>query len=51
MFERGSDTLEKFDLTADEKLAIVTGDVAWLEDQLGAMDPAHKKWLTAKRSS
>jgi len=51
VFERGSDALEKYDLSADEKLAIVTGDVTWLEDQLGVMDPAHKKWLTAQRSA
>ncbi|MFZ5563228.1 MAG: sigma-54-dependent transcriptional regulator [Thermodesulfobacteriota bacterium] len=47
--EKGAGALEKFDLTPSEKLAIVTGDVTWLEDQLGTMDPDHKKWLMANR--
>jgi DNA-binding response OmpR family regulator len=46
VFEQGGDALDSYTLTPNEKLAIVTGDVGWLEDQLGMIKPEQKSWLT-----
>ncbi|MFZ5571021.1 MAG: response regulator [Thermodesulfobacteriota bacterium] len=46
VFEEGGEALGPYKLTANEKLAIVTGDVDWLEDQLGMIKPEQKHWLT-----
>ncbi len=41
----GADALADFDLTNTEKLAILTGDVNWIEDQIGILATDRKKWL------
>jgi DNA-binding NtrC family response regulator len=46
VFAQGGEALGPYQLTANEKLAIVTGDVDWLEDQLGMIKPEQKHWLT-----
>lgn len=43
--KNGADALEKFDLTSQEKLAIITGDIRWIEDQIGSVKPEIKRWL------
>jgi DNA-binding NtrC family response regulator len=45
VFERGADVLEKYNLTNHEKLAIITADIDWIEDQIGTLKPDHKQWL------
>jgi DNA-binding NtrC family response regulator len=40
---RQADALEEYNLTAAEKLALVTGDVEWVEQYMGALEPKHKK--------
>jgi DNA-binding NtrC family response regulator len=45
IFERGADALEKYNLTNHEKLAIITADIDWIEDQIGTLKPDHKQWL------
>jgi DNA-binding NtrC family response regulator len=40
---READALEEYNLTAAEKLALVTGDVEWIEQYMGALEPKHKK--------
>lgn len=40
-----SAALERFDLTAAEKLAILTGDIVWIERQLGPLSPTERLWL------
>ena len=45
VFEQGSNTLEKYHLTNAEKLAIITGDIDWIEDQVGIIDSKRKQWL------
>jgi DNA-binding NtrC family response regulator len=40
---READALEEYTLTAAEKLALVTGDVEWIEQYMGALEPKHKK--------
>ncbi len=42
---QGSEALEKYDLTGPEKLAILTGDIEWIEAQIGILTPNQKKWL------
>ena len=41
----GSEALEKYDLTGPEKLAILTGDIEWIEGQIGSLTPNQKRWL------
>ena len=42
---QGSEALEKYDLTGPEKLAILTGDIEWIETQIGSLTPDQKRWL------
>jgi len=46
VFEQEGDVLEKYHLTHAEKLAIITGDIDWIEDQVGTIEPERKQWLT-----
>jgi DNA-binding NtrC family response regulator len=41
----GADALEDYELTGPEKLAILTGDVQWIEDQIGSLTGDQRKWL------
>lgn len=41
----GSAALEDFDLTGAEKLAILTGDITWIEQQLGPLTATQRRWL------
>jgi DNA-binding NtrC family response regulator len=45
---READALEEYHLTAAEKLALVTSDVEWLEQYMGALEPKHKKLFEAR---
>ncbi len=45
VFEQEGDVLEKYHLTHAEKLAIITGDIDWIEDQVGIIDSGRKQWL------
>jgi DNA-binding NtrC family response regulator len=45
---READALEEYNLTAAEKLALVTGDVEWLEQYIGALEPKHKRLFEAR---
>lgn len=45
LLERSVDALEEYDLTKAEKLAIVTGDVRWIEEQLGRLTRAQRRML------
>lgn len=40
---READALDDYNLTAAERLALVTGDVEWIEQYMGALEPKHKK--------
>jgi len=42
----GAEALDSYGLTGPEKLAIITADVNWIEDQIGALAPKHKQWLS-----
>jgi DNA-binding NtrC family response regulator len=47
----GADALEGFDLTGPEKLAILTGDIPWIEKQIGPLSPKQRKWLDQRLSA
>ncbi|MEW6665002.1 MAG: response regulator [Thermodesulfobacteriota bacterium] len=40
-----ADALEEFDLTAAEKLALLTGDTEWIEKGAGPLTSKQKRWL------
>jgi len=45
LLENGPDALDEYDLTRPEKLAIVTGDVSWIEDQIGRLTRPQRRML------
>jgi len=45
LLEAGADALDEYDLTKAEKLAIVTGDVSWIEDQVGRLTRPQRRML------
>ena len=45
LLENGPDALDEYDLTRPEKLAIVTGDVHWIEDQIGRLTRPQRRML------
>jgi DNA-binding NtrC family response regulator len=48
LFYEGADALEDYELTGPEKLAILTGDVQWLESQVGPLTAVQKRWLESR---
>jgi DNA-binding NtrC family response regulator len=48
LFYEGADALEGYELSGPEKLAILTGDVQWLEAQLGPLTAVQKRWLESR---
>jgi DNA-binding NtrC family response regulator len=47
----GADALEGYDLTGPEKLAVLTGDIEWIEKYTGPLTPVQKKWLEQRLSA
>ena len=47
----GADALDEFDLTGPEKLAILTGDIQWIEKHVGALTADQRKWLDQRLSA
>jgi DNA-binding NtrC family response regulator len=45
MLHRWADALEEYDLTGAEKLALLTGDIEWIEAQVGPLTDKQKGWL------
>ena len=50
LFLKGADALEEYHLTAAEKLAVLTGDIAWLEEHVGKLTEKQMLWLIQKLS-
>ncbi len=48
LYYNGADALKGYDLTGPEKLAILTGDIAWIEENVGALTDIQKKWLNQR---
>lgn len=51
LYAHGADALEEYDLTGPEKLAILTGDIAWIEEHIGQLTENQKRWLIQKLSA
>ncbi len=51
LFYNGADALEGYELTGAEKLAILTGDLSWIETNLGALTDQQKRWLEQRLSA
>ncbi len=45
LLANGADALDEYGLTKAEKLAIVTGDVSWIEDQVGRLTRPQRRML------
>ena len=46
--ERGAEALRNYDLSWREKAALLSGDIEWIERQLGALDERLCKWLNCR---
>jgi len=42
--------LKGYDLTSEEKAALASGDIRWIESKLGTLDEPLRTWLTARLS-
>jgi DNA-binding NtrC family response regulator len=51
LLQFGADALDEFNLTGPEKLAILTGDIHWIEKYVGTLSPAQRKWLDLRLSA
>ena len=47
----GADALEGYNLTPHEKLALLTGDINWIESYVGVLSPTQRKWLESRLSA
>jgi hypothetical protein len=48
LIRRGSDALAGYELSWREKAALLSGDIAWIETQLGALDARLCTWLNCR---
>jgi formate transporter len=46
--EEPDKALEDYDLTSEEKAALASGDIRWIESKLGTLDEPLRTWLTAR---
>jgi DNA-binding NtrC family response regulator len=51
LLEFASDALDEYDLTGPEKLALLTGDVEWIEEAIGPLTRSQRRWLDLRRSA
>lgn len=47
----GAEALDEFDLTAAEKLAIMSGDIQWIEKNIGKLSSTQRTWLEGRLSA
>ncbi len=43
-----SRALESYDLTSEEKAALSSGDVRWIENHVGKLDSSHMTWIKCR---
>ena len=41
----GTNVLEEYELTGQEKAALISGDIRWIEKNMGPLTPDKKDWL------
>ena len=46
--ERGEEALQDYDLSWEEKAALLSGDVGWIEARLGHLDARLRTWLDCR---
>jgi len=46
--ENPEEALKGYDLTSEEKAALASGDIQWIESKLGTLDEPLRTWLTAR---
>jgi formate dehydrogenase alpha subunit len=46
--EEGSRALEGYNLTSEQKAALVSGDVRWIEKNVGKLTEDQKRWLSSR---
>jgi DNA-binding NtrC family response regulator len=51
LMQNGADALDDCQLTGPEKLAVITGDIGWIEAQMGPLPEEQKQWLEARLSA
>jgi len=51
MLSYGADALDEFNLSGPEKLAILTGDIHWIEQHTGPLSPLQRRWLEQRLSA
>ena len=51
LLHRWADALEEYHLTGPEKLALLTGDIDWIEKHTGPLTPTQRKWLDRPMSA
>jgi DNA-binding NtrC family response regulator len=48
---RGAEALDEYNLTGPEKLALLTGDIEWIEHYVGQLTPTQRRWLEQRLSA
>ncbi len=51
LLKDAADALDGYDLTGPEKLALLTGDIEWIEEQIGPLTGSQRRWLEARKSA
>jgi DNA-binding NtrC family response regulator len=51
LIEQAADALDSYELTGAEKLALLTGDITWIEEQIGPLSKEQRRWLDLRRSA
>lgn len=46
--EEGSGALEEYDLSSEEKAALISGDIKWVESHIGKLNERQKTWLNCR---
>lgn len=44
----GSQALRSYDLTSEEKAALMSGDIKWIERHVGRLSKRQRKWLDCR---
>jgi len=51
LYYNGADALNEYRLTRAEKLALLTGDILWIEKHIGTLTQSQRRWLEQRLSS
>jgi len=46
--DRGPEVLDGYDLTREERAALLTGDIRWIEKRVGKLNEEQRTWLNCK---